>query len=38
MLLNLIRKGLDFDTRFARKYGFIMFQGDKFGRSASVMK
>jgi hypothetical protein len=38
ILLNVVRLDLDHDYRFARKYGYIMFQGDKFGRSASVMK
>ena len=38
ILLNVVRKDLDHDYRFARKYGFIMFQGDKFGRGTSIMK
>ena len=36
-LLGQLRKDLEHDRRFARKCGYILFQGDKFGRSPTTM-
>jgi hypothetical protein len=33
-----IREDLAKDYRFARKYGFIVFSGEKFGRSPTIMQ
>jgi hypothetical protein len=38
ILLYHVRQDLDHDYRFSRKYGYILFQGDKFGRDSSIMK
>jgi hypothetical protein len=37
VLLRQVRKDLEIDYRFSRKYGYILFQGDKFGRSPTTM-
>jgi hypothetical protein len=37
-LLSQLRQELEHDYRFARKYGYILFQGDKFGRSPTIME
>jgi len=37
-LLGKLRQELQTDYLFARKYGFVLFQGDKFGRSPTVME
>jgi len=37
-LLAMLRKDLDHDTTFSRRYGYILFSGDTFGRDKSVMQ
>lgn len=37
-LLRQVREDLEKDRLFARKYGQVLFSGDKFGRGPSIMK